>query len=92
MDDKKIHLVGRIDQIVRDFFSANPSVDGILAKNLMPLFIEKDIFKKDNREGKPIRDILRELDAEKALPLLRHCSVIRKAKNRNWYFERIAGN
>jgi len=89
MDEKKIHLVGRIDQIVRDYFAENPGETGILAKNLMPLFIEKEIFAKDYREGKPIRDILRTLDAEKSLHLLHHCKVVRKAKNRNWYFERI---
>lgn len=88
MDEKKIHLIGRIDQIVRDHFLSNPTEVSILAKNLMPLFIEKDIFQKDYREGKPIRDLLRLLDKENALHLLRHCKVIRKATNRNWYFDR----
>jgi len=89
MDEKKIHLVGRIDQIIRDYFIANPGEIIILAKNMMPLFIEKEIFSKDHREGKPIRDIFRMLDAEKSLHLLHHCKVVRKAKNRNWYLEQI---
>jgi hypothetical protein len=90
MDDNGIHLIGRIDQIVRDYFLANPSVNIDLAKNFMPLFIEKGIFEKDTKAGKPIRDLLRELDSEKKLNLLHHCTVVRKTVNRNWYFERPA--
>src|ERR1700744_3184811 len=75
MDDKKIHLTGRIDQIVRDYFLAHPEVKSDLGKNFMPLFIEKGIFSKDVRAGKPIRDLLRELDAANQLELLHHCAV-----------------
>ena len=88
MNDKKIHLIGRIDQIVRDYFLVHPEVKSDLAKNFMPLFVEKGIFPKDVRAGKPIRDLLRDLDAEQQLPLLHHCTVVRKSINRNWYFER----
>ena len=40
----KIHRAGRIDQIVRDFFDKNPSVNELLAKELMFVFILKGIF------------------------------------------------
>lgn len=88
MDDKKIHLAGRIDQVVRDYFLDNSTVSIVLAKDLMPLFVTKGIFLKDHRAGLPIRNLLRELDAENKLDMLKHCKVIRKNVNRNWYFER----
>ncbi|QEM07198.1 hypothetical protein DIU31_028240 [Mucilaginibacter rubeus] len=88
MDEKKIHLTGRVDQAVRDYFQENPAENLIIAKNLMDIFIQKEIFKKDHRAGSPIRNLLRELDAENKLNLLKHCKVVRKSANRNWYFER----
>jgi hypothetical protein len=89
MTEKQIHLVGRIDQIVRDYFKANPSIKEIAAKDLMPLFVANGIFNKDySRPGLPIRNILRALDAENKLGLLKHCKVVRNAVNRNWYFSR----
>ena len=86
--EKKIHRIGRIDQIVRDYFDENPSSKEIAAKDLMPLFIKKGVFKKDNKEGKPIRDLLRELDEAGKLHLLRYIKVDRKVINRNWYFSK----
>jgi len=86
LSEKKIHKIGRIDQVVRDYFDAKPSLKEIAAKDMMPVFVKKGIFKKDNKEGKPIRDLLRELDAANKLYLLRHVKVDRKVINRNWYF------
>lgn len=87
LSEKIIHKVGRIDQIVRDYFKRNPSVKELLAKDLMQLFVEKGIFNKDySRPGLPIRNLLRQLDAENKLSLLKHCKVVRHAVNRNWYF------
>lgn len=86
LSEKKLHRIGRIDQIVRDYFLANPSLKEIPAQDLMPLFIEKDVFKKNHRDGLPIREILRELDSNNKLHLLKHVKVARKLKNRGWYF------
>jgi hypothetical protein len=87
MTEKEIHLVGRIDQITRDHFENKGSVGEILAKDLMYLFIKKGIFKKDHRDGLPIRKLLRKLEEENKLSLLRHIRVDRKSVNRNWYFK-----
>lgn len=87
LSEKKIHKAGRIDQVVRDYFEKNKSVEEIPAKNLMKTFIEKGIFLKDQKDGKPIRDFLRELDAAGKLSLLKHVKVIRKDINRGWYFK-----
>jgi hypothetical protein len=41
LTDNMIHRAGRVDQIVRDYFFAHAGIDEILAKGLMPLFVEK---------------------------------------------------
>jgi len=63
LSEKKLHKIGRIDQIVRDYFADRPTEKEVSDKNLMPLFIEKGIFEKDNRARLPIRSLLRQLDA-----------------------------
>jgi hypothetical protein len=88
LSEKKLHKIGRIDQIVRDYFTDRPTEKEVSAKNLMLLFIEKGIFEKDNRAGLPIRSLLRQLDAAGKLSLLKHVFVVRKEINRNWYFVR----
>jgi hypothetical protein len=86
LSEKRIHKIGRIDQIVRDYFLAHPDQKEVLAKNLMPLFIDKSVFFKDHRGGLPIRTLLRQLDRENKLSLLKHVRVARHSVNRNWYF------
>jgi hypothetical protein len=86
LSEKKIHRIGRIDQIVRDYFAAHPSLIEIPAKDLMPLFIEKGVFATNHRKDLPIREILREMDTNNKLHLLKHVKVARKLKNRGWYF------
>jgi hypothetical protein len=89
LSEATIHKAGRIDQIVRDYFTSNPSTKEVPAKDLMLLFVEKGIFNKDySRPGLPIRNLLRELDKEGKLTLLKNCKVIRNEVNRNWYFSR----
>ncbi len=68
LSEVAILKVGRIDQIVRDYFKSNPSVSEVPAKDLMQLFIDKGIFNKDySRPGLRIRNLLRQLDAEDKL-------------------------
>ncbi|KAA5536896.1 hypothetical protein F0919_04280 [Taibaiella lutea] len=89
LTEKTIHKAGRIDQAVRDYFKDNPATIEIPAKDLMNLFVSKGIFNKDySRPGLPIRNLLRQLDVVDKLSLLKHCKVIRKSVNRNWYFTR----
>ena len=85
--EKKVHKIGRIDQIVRDYFEKNKSIDEIPAKDLMPLFIQKGIFLNDQKKGLPIRKLLRDLNRENKLHLLKNIKVLRKNVNSNWYFK-----
>lgn len=88
LSEKKLHKIGRIDQIVRDYFEANKTVMEIPAKDLMPLFIKKGIFLSDPKNGLYIRNLLRDMDRENKLHLLKHVKVARNQVNRSWYFTR----
>lgn len=89
LSENTIHKVGRIDQVVRDYFKTHSDLAEVAAKDLMSLFVEKEIFNKDySRPGLPIRNLLRKLDKENMLHLLKHCKVVRNTVNRNWYFTR----
>lgn len=83
MDEQKIC---KINEVVKDYFSNNPSVDKIQAKDLMPEFIKAGIFTADHRNGLPIRKLLRDLDKANRLDKVPNILPERKAKNTNWYF------
>ena len=52
----------------------------------MPELIKAGVFMKDNRYGRPLRDVLRDLDEKNMLHLLPLLRVERKLKNRFWFF------
>jgi len=52
----------------------------------LQLFIRKGIFPKDQKDGLPIRNILRNLDESKELHLIPYILAERKSKNTSWYF------
>ena len=58
-------------------------------KDLMDGLIKKGFFKKDHRNGLPLRNILRELDQENELYLIPQVRVDRKERNRFWYFNPV---
>ena len=45
--ERKLHKIGRIDQVIRDYFADHPSLQEISAKDLMKKLVEKGIFLKD---------------------------------------------
>src|SRR5690606_2600377 len=77
-----------IQKVVEDYFYNNPSVSIIPAKDLMPYFIKANIFSKDEKNGLPIRKVLRLLDERNELHLLPNVIAERKAINTNWFFGR----
>lgn len=80
--------VGLINQVLKQYFEKNSSVQTIPAKDLMPQFIKAGIFVRDNKNGLPIRNILRKLDEGKELHLIPYVLAERKLKNTNWFFTR----
>ncbi len=75
-----------INAALQEFFKKNPGKGIQPAKDFMPLFIEKGIFTKDHRSGLPIRQVLRELDAENQLHRIPYVRAEHKQKNTFWYF------
>ncbi|WP_208796407.1 hypothetical protein [Flavobacterium fluviatile] len=76
---------------MEDYFYNNASVSVVPAKDLMPYFIKANIFSKDEKNGLPIRKVLRKLDERNELHLLPHLIAERKTKNTNWFFGSIKG-
>jgi hypothetical protein len=78
----------QINQVLHSYFEVNKSVKIIPAKDMMPYFILAGVFEKNNKNGKPIRDILRKLDANNQLHLIPHVYAERKVVNTSWFFQR----
>jgi hypothetical protein len=75
-----------INQTIKKYFAENPSVKITPAKDLMPQFINAGVFKKDDKNGLPIRKVLRDLDKLGQLGSIPFVIAARKLKNTNWYF------
>lgn len=75
----------RIKRAVNEYFETSNETK-IQAKELMNLFISKEIFKSNNQDGYPIRDFLRHLDENLQLSLIPQVLYEQKAQNKNWYF------
>ncbi|WP_220466908.1 hypothetical protein [Cellulophaga baltica] len=76
----------QINKVLQSYFEKNKDVDIVPAKELMPELIKAGIFTKDNRNGKPIREVLRNLKATNQLHLIPFAHGIQKTKNTSWFF------
>ena len=83
IDLSKIEI---INKVIEAYFAKNPSIEIIPAKELMPNFIEAGLFLKDNKNGKPIREILRELDKSDQRQLIPFLHAEQKGIDTYWYF------
>jgi len=83
-----MNKITHINQVIKEYFELNKSLNKIPAKDLMPWFIRDGIFPKDEKNGLPIRKILRQLDAKKQLSDIPFVLAERKAQNTNWFFVR----
>lgn len=82
-----MNKITHINLILKDFFELNFSVKKVHAKDMMPYFVLAGIFKKDEKNGLPIRNILRKLDEKNQLNLIPFIFADRKAVYTKWYFE-----
>lgn len=85
---KNEEIIARINQVILDYFENSTKADFVPAKELMPDFIKAGIFAKDNKKGKPIREVLRALDNQDNLAKIPSVHPERKEKNTFWYFVR----
>ncbi len=77
--------ISKINQVLDEYFKTHSQ--RILAKDFMPEFIKAGIFPKDNKNGLPIRKLLRELDKKNELDKIPYIFPDRKEINTNWYFQ-----
>ncbi|HLT42931.1 MAG TPA: hypothetical protein VKZ95_09525 [Sphingobacteriaceae bacterium] len=77
--------IEKINQIIADYFTANPALDWIPAKEIMPDLVKAGIFKKDEKSGLPLRKILRALDEQNALDKIPSVHPERIEKSTYWY-------
>ena len=74
-----------INTVLKDYFALHPNTT-ISAKELMPNLIKEGIFNHDNRDGNPLRKLLRKLYRENRLCDLKYVYFEVKEKNINWFF------
>lgn len=82
-DEAKIK---EINKVIQSYFENNASETIVPVKKMMPEFIKAGIFSKDIKHGKPIRDILRELDKNDALQQIPYVHVDKSEETTGWYF------
>ena len=77
----------QINQVLQSYFEENKGVKSIPAKDMMPYFILAGVFAKDEKNGLPIRNVLRRLDKNNQLHLIPYVFAERKEVNTNWFFQ-----
>lgn len=82
--------IKQINKVLEEYFEVNKSISVIPAKDMMPYFILAGVFEKDNKNGLPIRSILRRLDDKNELYKIPFVYAERKESNTNWFFQRNA--
>jgi len=79
-------IITKINSVIQAYFEHNATIIKVRAKDLMPHFIDAGIFRKDEKHGLPIREILRDLDRADNLQSIPFVFAERIDKNTNWYF------
>jgi len=79
----------KVKHAVSEYFEKHPQEKTVQAKKLMPWLIEKGIFNTDNKDGKPIRQLLRDLNRENRLHLIPQARGEKKEININWFFDKV---
>ena len=75
----------QINLVLKDYFELNASVKQVLAKDMMPYFVLAGIFKKDEKNGLPIQNLLRKLDEKNQLNIIPYLFADRKKVYTKWY-------
>lgn len=77
--------VVRMGYVIQEYLR-DQKLEEAKPKDLMQILVAKGYFKKDHRDGLPLRNLLRKLDDNKQLYLLPQVRIEHKDKNRFWYF------
>lgn len=77
---------GRLaDSLIKRWF-AMTGADTAKPKDLMPYLVKAGVFTKDHRDGFPLRNLLRQLDAVGQLTVMTTVRFEQKRKNKSWFF------
>lgn len=90
LSEHNIQKAGTIDQIVFDYFKANPKVKEVQAKDLMEEFVKGGAFSQNYKEGLPLREFLKKLESSNQLNLFKKSKLVKNEENKYWYFVRPA--
>ena len=77
-----------INKVLKEYFSKHPG-EIVLAKDLMDDFMIAGIFKNNDKSGKPIISVLKELDEDGRLDWIPYAYAERKNIKTTWYFKDI---
>lgn len=77
-----------INEAVDTYFKANPEIECFAAKKLMPSLVKKGVFMRDKKNGMPLRQVLRTLDANDELAAIPRLHAERLGEDVYWYFLR----
>jgi len=83
--DNEIQMAFRIKRGVKEFFDTHNQTI-IEAKELMPQFIKRGIFKSNSQDGLPLRNFLKHLEKENYLYLIPQALYQQKDKKKDWVF------
>lgn len=89
MDTQRAVELGRRSGVLAQEYMRSASRTTVKPSELMPFLIRRGVFAHDNREGKPLRDVLRQLDADGALSVVIGLRVERAGDRRLWYFDLV---
>jgi len=76
----------RLSRAIQAFIISS-GMERVRPKELMPHLIAEGFFRKDEKFGKPLRDVLNQLDKSNQLDLLPQVRPERQEKAVYWYFE-----
>ncbi len=76
----------RLSRAIQAFIISS-GMERVRPKELMPHLIAEGFFRKDEKFGKPLRDVLNQLDKAEQLDLIPQVRPERQEKAVYWYFE-----
>jgi hypothetical protein len=78
--------IENINQVIETYFKAHTDTSIVPVKELMQEFIAAGVFKKDVKNGKPIRDVLKQLNKSNELAQIPYAHAIQNGDDTYWYF------
>ena len=85
LSSSKLERARQVDGLIEKYLRET-GADIAKPKDVMPFLIQRGVFRKDHREGFPLRRLLNELADSGTLSAMRTAHYEQKAKNRLWHF------